>query len=437
MASNAAASASGRNTRPAERPALAWAVLLGSGLLYGLTVWATPIRSDEHDVLVAAMSLARDGALPFLSGSHDLGALLSVLASSLLELGGDPPIAMVRLPSILATAVAAAWLFVWLREHAGTTVAGIATILFVPSGWALQGAHSAGQGALLTLLVLVSATWLFDASRSSAGATRRRIAAAALLLIAFQLQPSAAIAALGLLIWCLPGMLRALVDQHFARRTPILIVAAAVFLPLLALIAPAVIGTVTGSLLSATAESEVSGDNLFYLHDLWVQAPLLTLFLPVAAVFAWRRSPPLAAHALVLLIVPLLVHSVTGSKAAGACAYVIPYLAIIYALALAGPAKQLRAHLSATLARQGADRKVAQVLSTALLLLLGAAAIVLANPAYRHTVQVVQMSAGSMTWARQPAVTRVGAIWSDHAASGVFGAHPPLSLPVDLKEVAV
>lgn len=436
MASNAAASASGGNTRRTERPALAWAVLLGSGLLYGLTVWATPVGNDEHDVLVAAMSLARDGALPFLNGSHDPGALLSVLASSLLALGGDPPIAMVRLPSILATAVAAAWLFVWLREHAGTTVAGIATILFVPSSWALQGAHSAGQSALQTLLVLVAATWLFDASRHSAAATRRRIAAAALLLIAFQLQPTAAIAALALLIWCLPGILRALVDQHFARRTPILIVAAVISLPLLALIAPAVIGTIRAALLSVSAEREVPGDRLFYLRDLWAQAPALMLFLPVAAVLAWRRSSSLAALALVLLIVPLLIHSVTGPKAAGVCAYVIPYLAIIYALALAGPVKQLSARLAAPLARQGAYSKVAQVVATTALLLLGAAAIVLANPAYRHTVQVVQITAGSMTRARAPVATGI-AIWSDHASYRASAAYPLLALPADAKELAL
>lgn len=416
MASKAAGAIIGEPAHGTEHPALVWLVLIASGLLYGLTVTATPARLAEHDALIAVMSLARDGALPLAGGGYDLNAFLSSLASSAVQLGGEPPLALVRLPSILATALAAAWLFVWLRRHEGTAAALTATLLFATSGWALESAHSSQVNALQTLLVLVAATWVFDATRAASGATRRRIAAAALLLIAFQLQPTAAVAALALLVWCLPGGLRAAVDQHFARRTLLLVTGAVFVAGLLLVITPFVFAVVRADLFNAARDHALTGEARFSLQDLWGQAPLLVALMPVAMVFALRRSSSLAALALVMIAVPLIVHAALVPTSRGACAYVYPFLAIIYGLALATPLKQLHARLTGDRSRRGGDTKIVQGLAAILLVLFGGAVTVIANPTYRHTANVVQKTTDTMVGLRRPALLHPRAPWSDHAA---------------------
>lgn len=416
MASKAAGAIIGEPAHGTEHPALVWVVLLASGLLYGLTVTATPARLAEHDALIAVMSLARDGALPFASGGYDLNALLSSLASSAVQLGGEPPLAVVRLPSILATALAAAWMFVWLWHHEGNAAALTATLLFATSGWALESAHSSQVNALQTLLVLVAATWVFDAARAASGATRRRIAAAALLLIAFQLQPTAAVAALALLIWCLPGGLRAAVDQHFARRTLLLLIGAVFIAGLLLVITPFVFAVVRADLFNAARDHALTGEVWFSLRDLWVQAPLLVALLPVAMVFAVRRSSSLAALALVMIAVPLIVHAAVVPTSRGACAYVFPFLAIIYGLALATPLERLQARISDDRSAGGGDMRIVQGLAAILLVLFGSAVTIMVNPTYRHTANVVQKTTDTMVRLRRPALMHPRAPWSDHAA---------------------
>jgi hypothetical protein len=358
-----------------------------------LTVGETPVRLDEYYTLFAAQSWVQDGSFAILDGSYERAPLFTILTGWVLAFTGEAGIAAARLPSILATAVSAAWLFAWLRRTEGMVAALVATLVFATSGWALDSAHFARFYALQNLLILIAATMLFDASQDTRGAVRRRIAAAALLLFAVQLQPTTLVAGVALLIWLAPSMIRAALALHLARQTPILLAGAAVSLAAMLVLLPVLIAAVEARFLNAPLWAAPHRDDaLFYVQDFWTQAPLLMLLLPVVLVLAFRRSPTLAGFALVMLVVPVLIHSFAAMKAARYCTYTVPFLGVLYGLGMAAPLERLHGRLSAWLGDRGVGQPSSRLIM-GILLLSGGMIVLLANPTYRHTARAARLAA--------------------------------------------
>ncbi|AUW58821.1 hypothetical protein C1T17_12700 [Sphingobium sp. SCG-1] len=378
---------------PVPGRASTWAVgalqtpllFLAAAALYTITIGTTPVRVDEYYTTFAARSWAENGSFAILDGEYTRARLFTMLIGAAFDLFGSTSIWIARVPTALMAAGLVTLVFAWVKNRAGTTAAIIAALTLALSGYTLDVAHFTRFYAPQALLVLGAAILIYAAAAQAGTAMVWRLAgAAALLLLGLHLQPTTAIAAAALALWFAAARFQWIMAM--VRRRPWLALITTVSCVIFAVM---ILPPMMQKFLSASVwAQEHQYDRLFYLREFYRQIPLILILTPVAAALALRRDRSLALLSIIMISVALLVHSFAAMKAGRYVYYAMPFVAILFGLAVARPADAALAAGRRVLSGFGLPSELAGIGAGAIVLGVGVTAL-LVNSSYRHTASAL------------------------------------------------
>lgn len=359
---------------------------------YVFTIGTAPVRVDEFYTLLAGASWLADGSFAIVDGEYNRAWLFTIVTGLTFDIFGKASVTVARVLPLLAAAASVVLLFSWLRKRVGGNAATAAAALLGLSGYTMDVAHFARFYSLQGLLILVAAIALIEARTSS----RRSLLinsgiASGALAIALHLQPTTIIAGIALGSW---GVFRALrhADPRALARRPGFQAGAILLLVAAIAMIPVFTDLVNRYGKAPLWASEHQDDAWFYVREFTRQMPILVVLLPLAAVQAWRRDRTLASLCLAMILVPILLHSFAATKSARYCFYVLPFLAALWGIALAGPIDRARLEIQSWLTAHGTGQAFAS--AAAAVMMAGVLGILLlTNPAYRHTAAMAKLAA--------------------------------------------
>ena len=307
-----------------------------------LAVYALyPNNYPHHDELyhvLAGASYAADGTLRLGDGVYLRTPLFTMLIGELFDLFGvSLPVA--RAPSILASALWVAVVYLCARPATGRLAAAIAAIGFGLSPLVVDVAKMARFYAVHGLFFTLGAFAVYWTVVTTAGA-RQRLAgwlmAAAFLGAALYLQVTTAIGATGIAVWAAGHL--AVTRLGLGRRFWVTASFALALATVLALVAFRL------GLLAETLEDfrrvapwAVDRQNYrgFYLDLLLGYYPVWLPLFPLAVLAAFSRVPRLAVFCTLVFGLAVVLHSLAGMKAERYVTYLMPFFWIVLGIALA------------------------------------------------------------------------------------------------------
>ncbi|MFT3965868.1 MAG: glycosyltransferase family 39 protein [Sphingobium sp.] len=347
-------------------------VALIAGTLYAFTIQSRAAHLDEFYHLLAGRSWEKDGSFRILDGVYLRARLFTMLVGETFDLTGRADLLAARIPSVLFAALSCGLLYHCLRGVANRWAAFSAAALLGLCGYTFDIAHFARFYALHAVLVLGAAISLHAAMRPRERyRTTLLVLSAICLVVAMHLQPVTVIAAIGLALWLLLGNL------HLAWQAPVrtLALGGGALLAIVVLLQVPAVGDLLARFGRAERWAMATQDApLYYLAEYLHQIPLLALLFPVAAWLACRRYGRTGTLGVIMVVVPLLLHSFAGMKAWRYAYYTYPFLCWTWGLAIGAVTERMRggSALVPTLAGLGA-----------MIVLTGSA------PAYRQTVRIL------------------------------------------------
>lgn len=317
-----------------------------TALFVGLTVLVRlpELRQDPHIDeffhILAARSWLAEGELRIADGIYDRGALYTMLLGWWFGLFGDG-LTSARLPSVIAGSLWVAAVFLWTRRAAGAGAAWAAGALFAlaPGAiWLSQFTRFYAVHGLLFWLGAVGVYRLF--SRPLRPIDLAVIPGVALCFgIALHLQLITVIGLLGLGLWVAGVVCMAWLRADLPRRTRTLGVIAAAALAIVG--AAVLLRTGLAVKLWETYRdvtywnAEVQAYEAYYFNLFLAQYPTLWPFLPVAALVAVVSRPRPALFAATVFGTAFLLHSFAGNKLERYIYYAMPFLFVLWGIALA------------------------------------------------------------------------------------------------------
>lgn len=383
-------------------------LFLAAAALYTITIGTTPVRVDEYYTMLAARSWAENGSFAILDGEYTRARLFTMLVGVTFDLFGSTSLWIARLPTVLMAAGLVTLVFTFVDKRAGFPAAIAAALVLALSGYTLDVAHFARFYAPQALVVFGAAMLVHAAAAREGAAMAVRLAgAAALLALGLHLQPTTAIAAAALALWFAVERLQWIMTV--VRQRPWLALIAVALTLIFGLM---IVPSMAQRFLAASVwAQEHRYDRLFYLREFSAQIPLLLILLPVAAVLALRRDRSLALLSIIMIAVALVVHSFAAMKAGRYVYYAMPFMAMLFGLAMARPADQA----VATLKRMLGPGELAGLCAGAIVLVLGIAAL-LVNSSYRHTAVALRQSVAALSTDAHFSGPR-DPVWNEQASS--------------------
>ena len=320
------------------------AVFLCALLVRVLHLDHTPLYDEMYHVL-AAQSWLRDGSLSIGDGLYERGRYFTLLVAGFFRLFGET-LTVARLPSVIAGSLMVAATYSWLSASAGKMPALIGAVLLVFSPISIflsQFARFYALHALLVVLASYAIYYLVAAQqRTSSGRLIAIFSAPVLLWFAYQLQVTTMIALAGLALWCglfyLPAAV-AWLQRQGVRKACLIVFLAVAIIVLFLLGAGDRLAAMWGRLLHESPHwaGGADGDhNLrFYYYWLLNEYPTLWSLFPIAVIIALVKYPRPAFFSSCIFITAFILHSIAGFKAYRYFGYAMPYLFIIFSLALA------------------------------------------------------------------------------------------------------
>ena len=129
---------------------------------------------DEYHHILAAQGLVATGEPRIAEGLYTRVFLQTWLVAKSFGIFGES-LAAARVPSLVATSLLVALLFVWLRREAGTPAAWIGATLFGLSPFAVEMAQFCRFYALQSLVMVITATVVFAGVKAPADPPWRRL----------------------------------------------------------------------------------------------------------------------------------------------------------------------------------------------------------------------------------------------------------------------
>ncbi|MDX3908912.1 MAG: hypothetical protein QHC67_03745 [Sphingobium sp.] len=363
-------------------------LFLAVAALYAATISTTPVRVDEYYTLFAARNWAEHSNFAILDGEYTRARLFTIMVGATFDLFGSGSLLIARVPSVLLAAGVVTLLYVWVARHADRTAATVAALLLALSGYTLDVAHFARFYAPQALVVLGAAILVHAAAAKAGSAMAIRLAGAvALLALGYHLQPTTLIAAAALAAWF--GIERFDVIKASALRWPWAAAAVSVLIvSFMLLLFPHLMQRFQSA--SVWAQDHAS-DRLFYLREFSRQIPLILILLPIAAVLAVIQDRRLALLGILMVAVTLLAHSFAAMKAGRYVYYAMPFVALLFGLALTRPVQAAVTALKRAFRSLGVGPETSAVFAVAVLLAVGLATLLL-NSSYRHTAAALRES---------------------------------------------
>ena len=316
-------------------------------------------RFDELYTLLAARGWLADGVPRIAEGLYDRAELYTILVAWCLELFGDN-LVVARLPSVLFGSLLVLAVFLWTNAVAGRAAAWISGLLVALTSMSAELSQYARFYALHSLTFWLGATGVYALTTAQPTNTYRRLAVAVAtllsLLCGLYLQMLTAIGCVALAVWLVVAVLL----PYLARRSD----NAGQFwgaLGALALLAGVIGAAVLSTefardLLARYLETPLTviqheGEIWFYHLHLIERYPTLWPIFPFLALIAVAARPRPGLFALCVFGVAFALVSVGGQKSLRYVSFALPFLFVVWAIALASLWQSLRAIVGAALDR--------------------------------------------------------------------------------------
>ncbi|MGI9485794.1 MAG: hypothetical protein ACR2RF_07915, partial [Geminicoccaceae bacterium] len=317
-------------------------LLIVLALLVRLPLIGEAPMMDELYHLFAAKSWLTDGELTIADGTYTRASGYTKLIAFGFGLFGDH-IEVLRMIGVIAAATTLIALFFWTRASAGAVAAWIAALFFCfwPDGISISINHRFYAphgmffflGALSVYLLIEKWDWWERRSLIASGAI-----AALMFMLALALQKTTLIGVGGVALWVGLVVVRPwLIRLDPGRRWLAVAAGAVVGIAALALLAVSGIG---GNLLGAfrwTPDWAAASKNHF-----WFYHAFLTLYYPtlwsvtgIAALIAMAYRPRPVGFCLCIFLPAFLLQSIGGMKHLRYLYYIMPFLFVIWGVALA------------------------------------------------------------------------------------------------------
>lgn len=289
---------------------------------------------DELLHILTTRSILAEGSYQIGTGVYDRAWWFSWLIAQIFSVTGESPMAG-RLVSVLAGAALPVAVFAWVRTFASSRSAWIAAALVVlwPSGiilsqflrfYALHGlAFFCGIALLHMALAQPRVRWGL------------LVSAVALLAIANSLQVLTLVGLAGAFAWLILALVSPSLQKDGRSRAVGAMLAAIGLLGASAMWASGQFADMLA--LFFEAPPHIGDGNpafWFYLTELLTEHTSLTLLTPLACVAAVRADKPAASLCIAVAGTALAVQSISPWAADRYIAYVVPFLFVIWALAL-------------------------------------------------------------------------------------------------------
>lgn len=380
-------------TRRCVGETFAYALVASVAVSIHLLANQQPMFWDEYYHLLSARSWAGEGSLAIADGSYDRAAWVSISVGMMFRVFGESLLAARVLPGI-ALVLWACGLFFWVRHLVGRGAAWASAVAFVASPLVLMNGTMIrwyGVSGLLLFLGMVAVhRLLFEAQSRSERAVLMACLLAAL-AVSYLVTELALVWVLGLGVFFAGTVVLRLGRSYGAIR---IATASGVSVALLSIILwknGAFAGFWESYRWTPLWSLSRSSDLRWYETVIRNDYPTLWSLFPIAATIAYRRSVSLTWLCVAAWMVSFLVLSGAGAKAERYLLPVLPYFFVIWGIALAELAPQLR-----TWACDAVDRMI-PARSVALQTGLGAAValisllfIVGTNPGFLKVRAVVE-----------------------------------------------
>jgi len=325
----------------ANRRLAAILILLTSLLLFSLNLERPP-HPDELYHILAARGLLEVGEPRIAEGLYIRAYPFTWIVAQSFALFGES-LTSARLPSVVATALLVAVLFLWLWREAGPVAAWLGAGLYATSPFAVQIAQFSRFYAIQSLFFLIGGLLVYELLFRPGSWGRKLLlgfAAAASFAFAAELQPTTLMGIAAVAAWALPiaGWRWLQGGGLSAGRQRVLLVVGIVLVALVGL------GLAWESGVLARAWHMYRSTPLFNAanrNQFWFYHARYILFYPtlwtavgVLAVAGLAFFPRPGWFALVLFAVAFLLNSFAGPKSLRYIAYAQPFMFVIWGLGL-------------------------------------------------------------------------------------------------------
>ena len=306
---------------------------------------------DELYHLLAAQGWLAEGRLRIAEGIYDNAALFTIYLAQWLQLFGDS-LVVLRLPSVLAGTALVVAVFLWTRSVAGTLAAALAGLLLALDPEAIEISQFARFYALHCLLFWLGAIGIYRLVTSPPAAPGRTLLLAAgcafCITGAMYLQLTTLIGLAGLALWAAAT----LGLPWLAERSPRVrwaVVAGLALAGILALWVLAETGIAARFLRLYTSTPLFQAENRdafwFYHSFLEIYYPSLWPLVALAVVIGLAYRPVPTTFCACIFVVAFLGHSFAGRKSMRYFSYAMPFLFVLWGIALAEVWPRLRPFL--------------------------------------------------------------------------------------------
>ena len=331
------------------RIALAVLALLLGSLLIRLVGLGSPPEFDEMYTVLAAHGWLTDGEPRIAEGVYDRALAYTVLVARFFDWFGES-VVVARLPSMIAGSLLVVAVFLWTRAVAGNVAAWIAAAFVALAPSSIQVSQLARFYVLQGLVFWLAAIGVyFVCTRRFEVRTTIPIAIACGLafLLALHLQVLTAIGLVGLLLWV--AVVVGVPPLLSLRARPALFHGTIAVLLLLgaATLAAAFFSGALEALIHRYRYTPLHGAAVrneiwFYHMSLIERYPSLWPLFPITALLAIATKPRVALFCLSVFVPGFVLLSFGGMKNLRYLSFLLPFLFVIWAIALAGLLAVLR-----------------------------------------------------------------------------------------------
>jgi len=342
-------SATDRHVPTAPKEMLSWlgnlwaaaGFLLILSILVRLVDLGQLARFDELYTLLAARGWLSDGVPRIADGVYSRAELYTIFIAGWLKPFGDSLI-VARLPSVLFGSLLVVAVFLWTNAVAGRTTAWISGVFVALASISVEMSQYARFYALHGLTFWLGAIGVYALTTGPASSARRQAAIALgtilSLLVALYLQVITVIGGFGLIVWLaavvlLPGPARRHVWPFWAVLGALALAAG--------LVAAAVLTSdIARNMLERYLETPLTvshhrGEVWFYHLHLIERYPTLWPIFPFLAVIAVAARPKPSLFAICVFGMAFAIFSFAGHKSWHLLSFVLPFLFVVWAIALA------------------------------------------------------------------------------------------------------
>ena len=330
-------------------PVLPCLLFLIAASVYAINLNKPPDFDELYHVL-AARGYLKTGDFTIAEGFYRRTEVFTWMIAKLFDLLGDH-LWVARLPSLVSVALMAALLFIWMRSRTGNLAALIATLMFALSPFAVDTAEFARFYGVhgLTFMIGCFATYAMVAEPTG---PMKFFAALIIALFAFAaamyFQVTTLIGVAGLGTWLIvyllgPWFLRP--DVALSKKL-VLILTALLLVAVLLILAKygGILGRIVVLFRTAPMWAAENSENAIYYH-LWFVLfyPTFWTLLPILLFVGLVAAPRPVFFAAAIFGIGISLHSLAGSKGLRYVFYLLPFIYILWGVALAALLRRIAA----------------------------------------------------------------------------------------------